>query len=131
MPELPLSSDGTIAPAEVISSGQHNNEGPTLYAAHPHRVFTRGREVATGRNVSLGVATFFASPFHNANDGWAYSINAAALLGLSSVAASQLAQRATTSLAAGYRFPAYAPHLRECPLGAGRQGLSPFFHINW
>ena len=112
MPALPLEADGTVAPARVLSSGTHNGEGPTLYVAHPHRVFTRAREVAGGRNASVGVATFLASPFRDSNAGWAYSINAAALLGLADVAATQLAQRADTQPAAGYRFPAYAPHLR-------------------
>ena len=114
MPELPLEADGTVAPARVLSSGTHNDEGPTLYVAHPHRVFTRAREVASGRNASVGIATFQASPFRSENSGWNYAINAAALLGLTDVAAAQLAQRATTQPAAGYRFPAYAPHLREC-----------------
>ena len=112
MPDLPLEPDGTIAPARVLSTGTHNGEGPTLYIAHPHRVFTRAREVAGGRNASVGIATFLASPFRDSNSGWAYAINAAALLGLADVAAAQLAQRANTPPAAGYRFPAYAPHLR-------------------
>lgn len=103
MPELPLEADGTIAPARVLSTGTHNGEGPTLYAMHPHRVYTRGREVATGLNISTGVATFLASPFRNANDGWAYSINAAVLLGLTDVAVEQLISRATIGPAPGYR----------------------------
>lgn len=60
MPPLPLtntSSGPVIAAAAVISSGSHNNEGPELYAIHPHRLFTVGRAVASGTNISLGVRT--------------------------------------------------------------------------
>jgi hypothetical protein len=114
MPALPLSPNGTtVVPARVLSSGTHNGEGPTLYVAHPHRVFTRGREVARGDNISIGLATFAASGFAHYNQGWAYSINAAALLGLADTAAAQLASRATTGAAPGYRFPAFAPHFQD------------------
>ena len=60
IPPLPLSaspSGPTIAAAEVLSSPSHNNEGPELYAIHPHRLFTVGRAVASGSNISLGVRT--------------------------------------------------------------------------
>jgi hypothetical protein len=113
MPALPLEADGTIAPARVLSSGSHNGEGPTLYALHPHRVYTRGREVAAGRNISTGVETFLASPFKNSNDGWSYAINAAVLAGLTDTAATMLAARAQTGPATGYRFPAFAPHFQD------------------
>jgi hypothetical protein len=71
IPALPLSADNaTIAPARILSSGTHNDEGPELYAMHPHRVFTKGREVASGTNISLGLATLAASGFARENSGW-------------------------------------------------------------
>ena len=114
MPLLPLTADGqTIAPAQVLSSGVHNSEGPELYAIHPHRLFTRGREVATGANVSLGRRTVAASGWAASNDGWTYGINAHALIGDSEQAAAQLLERATTKPAAGYRWPGFAPHMQD------------------
>jgi hypothetical protein len=114
MPALPLSSDGsTIAPARVLSQGTHNDEGPELYAMHPHRVFTKGREVASGTNISVGLNTYASSRFAGENEGWNYGLNAAALLGLTDAAAAQLLERANTAPAAGYRFPGFAPHFQD------------------
>jgi len=115
MPALPLKPDGTVAPARVLGAdGAHNGEGPELFAAHPHRVFTRGREVATGRNISVGVATYRANAWAAANNvGWNYGINAAALLGLADAAAAQLAARAATPPAPGYRFPGFSPQFQD------------------
>jgi hypothetical protein len=52
MPALPVSgtnpNETVIALATVLSSGKHNGEGPELYAMHPHRLFTKGRQIATG-----------------------------------------------------------------------------------
>jgi hypothetical protein len=70
IPDLPLTADGTIAPARVLSSPSHNNEGPELYAMHPHRLLTKGREVASGANISLGLRTFAASGFAKDTEGW-------------------------------------------------------------
>ena len=115
IPRLPLTADGaTIAAARVISDGSHNSEGPELYAMHPHRLFTAGRAVARGDNISLGLRTLAASSWaHQNNAGWAYSINAAALLGSTDMAAAQLLERAATPPAAGYRFQAFAPHMQD------------------
>ena len=35
IPDLPLAPGGTYAPAAVVSSGRHNDEGPELYNVHP------------------------------------------------------------------------------------------------
>lgn len=114
MPALPLSADGaTIAPAAALSSGTHNDEGPELYAAHPHRTLTKGRAVASGTDISVGLATLAASAFARENSGWNYGLNAAALLGVADVAAAQLLARAASPPAAGYRFPGFAPHYQD------------------
>ena len=120
IPSLPLNAAGTsIAPARVLSTGSHNNEGPELYALHPHRMFTKGREVASGLNITLGRSTFNNSGFARENGGWNYGLNAAALIGASSEAAGQLLERSRSGPAAGYRWPGFAPH--EQDFGAWRQ----------
>jgi len=115
MPLLPLKPDGTIAPARVLSTGPiKNSEGPELFAMHPHRVFTKGREVATGRNISTGIATYLSSAWAKySNVGWNYAINAAVLLGLTEAAVPQLISRALTTPAPGYRFPGFAPQFQD------------------
>ena len=115
LPPLPLSADGAlIAAAEVLSSGNgHNSEGPEIFAVHPHRVFTRGREVASGANVSLGRRTVAANGWAANNEGWNYGINARALIGDAEGAAAQLLKRAATAPAAGYRWPGFAPHFQD------------------
>jgi len=93
MPALPTTGGPApvIAPARVLSSGTHNSEGPELYAMHPHRVFTKGRAVATGADISLGVRTHDGSAWaKGSNEGWAYALNSAALLGLTTTAATQV-----------------------------------------
>jgi hypothetical protein len=114
LPPLPTTADGgVIAAAEVVSSGAHNSEGPELFAVHPHRVFTRGREVASGANVSLGRRTVAANQWAAMNEGWNYGINARVLIGDAEGAAPQLLQRAATAPAAGYRWPGFAPHFQD------------------
>lgn len=105
----PTPSGPAIAAAAVISQGVHNSEGPELYPIHPHRVFTKGKEVATGFDISLGVNTVATSNFTGSNTGarlycsvydriylrsqlivtvvgWNYGLNAAALIGLTQTA---------------------------------------------
>ena len=83
MPKLPITTTSkggpTIALAEVVSKGVHNAEGPTLYAMHPHRVFTKGRSVATGLDITLGENTVkngFDAGWGSHGAGWGYGINA-------------------------------------------------------
>ena len=116
MPALPIkgpTNNTVIAPAEVISTGIHNGEGPELYAMHPHRVFTKGKQVATGMDISLGERTAAQSRFAHGGSGWSYGINALALIGDADGAAAQLLQRVHTPPAAGYRFPGFAPHEQD------------------
>ncbi len=114
LPPLPLDPTGsTIAAAQTVSPGGHNSEGPEIFAIHPHRVFTRGREVASGTNVSLGRRTVGSSGWANSNSGWNYGINAKALIGDAQGAAAALLERAATRPAPGYRWPGFAPHLQD------------------
>ena len=117
MPKLPtttVGNDTVIAAAEVISSGRHNGEGPELYAMHPHRVFTKGRQVATGLDISLGESTVKNSAWGAQGVGWSYGINAHALIGDAAGAATQLLSRSVgTKPTAGYRFPGFAPHEQD------------------
>ena len=114
MPALPLSPDGTtIVPARILNSGG-NGEGGTLYAMYPHRVFTAGRKVATGRSLDVALATLAAEAgFVQANEGWYYGLNAAALAGAVDVAAPLLLARAASKSAPGYRWPVFAPHYQD------------------
>jgi len=109
MPRLPLTADGlTIAAAEEISTVVHNCEGPELYAVHPHRVFTRGREVASGLNISLGARTVAARPGYDSyNTGWGYGLNAYALIGAAVNASQRVLVRAASAPAPGYRWPGF------------------------
>ena len=85
MPGLPLEKgpNGTIiAFAETISSAKHNSEGPELYAMHPHRMYTKGRQIASGTDISLGERTVAGSSWaKSGRQGWNYGINAYALIG--------------------------------------------------
>jgi hypothetical protein len=100
MPELPVSG-GVILPARVLSNGTHNSEAPEFFAVHPHRLFTKGREVASGLDISLAVRTYNESKWKTANSGWNYAVNVAALLGLADAAAPMLLSRAATPPAEG------------------------------
>lgn len=118
IPELPVEPSSTgggtvIAPAEVLSTTRHNSEGPELYAIHPHRVYTKGRQIATGFDIALGERTAAESSWAHRGNGWNYGINALALIGDSENASLQLLQRAKTPPAPGYRFPGFAPHFQD------------------
>lgn len=122
MPKLPTKAgpggagpeSDVIAVAEVVSNGTHNGEGPELYAIHPHRVFTKGKAVATGMDISLGQRTVENSIFAKSHTaGWSYGINAFALIGDSASASQQLLGRVNTPPALGYRFPGFAPHEQD------------------
>ena len=113
MPALPLSADGTrIVPARILNSGS-TGEGPELYAMYPHRVFTKGRSVASGRSLDIATATLSSSGFVQQNDGWPYGLVAAALAGATDVAAPLVLARAASGPAAGYRWPTFAAHYQD------------------
>jgi hypothetical protein len=112
IPELPV-ADSIIQPARILSSGKHNDEGPELYAMHPHRLFTKGRAVASGTDITVAVNTHLNSAFAHENSGWNYGVNSAALLGLTNVAAQQVLERASAGPAQGYRYPGFASHYQD------------------
>ena len=65
-----------------------------LYPIHPHRMFTVGKAVASGQDISVAVRTVNQSDWaHTGNVGWNYGLNAAALIGLTDQAASQACGR--------------------------------------
>ena len=114
MPLLPVNADKVIQAARIVQNGPHNSEGPEVYAMHPHRVFTVGRQVASNTDISVGLATFDASGWSHGGGGWSYGINAAVLIGRTDNAQGQIIGRAVnTGLAQGYRFPAFAPHEQD------------------
>ena len=116
-------SSNVILPAAQVSSGRHNSEGPEFYPMHPHRMFTKGRQVASNTSIELGISTYLQSPWRGANSGWNYALNAAVLLGLTQQAVPMLLARASTPPAAGYRFPGYAPHEQDFDPSSDRKFL--------
>jgi hypothetical protein len=117
MPALPLAPDGSggVAAARVLNrGGSGSGEAPTLYPIHPHRWFTKGREVATGRSLDVALASLRAADaFVQANVGWHYGLLAAALVGAADVAAPLLLARAASGSAPGYRWPGFAPKYQD------------------
>ena len=108
MPRIAVNeTTGTIKFARVDQDVQSIGEGAELYPMHPHRVFTRGRQVASGQDLTLAITTFekslWTDPSTNSlwNTGWAYVVNAAALLGLTGKAAIGVIDRAHTGPASG------------------------------
>jgi len=120
LPPLPHSANGTILlGAEFLAGGMHNSETPELYAVHPHRVYTVGTATTGGVSLSAAIASYNADPLAHANSGWNQGVMNAALLGLADDAYTAVAQRANTSPAPGYRFPAFAPHEQVRRMGGG------------
>ena len=57
-----------IVPARILNSCS-NSEGGVLYSMYPHRVFTAGRKLATGRSLDIALATLAAdASFVQANE---------------------------------------------------------------
>jgi len=120
-PQLPVNTTtNTIRFARVTAGGQYVpsiGEGAELYPMHPHRVFTRGRQVAYGQDLSLALSTYEKSLWTNPetnslwNTGWCYAVNAAALLGLTGWAAEGVLDRARTG--SFTRFPGFAPAMQD------------------
>ncbi len=117
LPALPA-ANGTWQSADVLSTdGPEHREVPQLFPAHPFRLVTAGRaalDAASAPALATGQRTFNASQNAHKNIGWYYGGIDAALLGLAGEAWAMLVDRATNSPPqAGYRFPAFAPHLQD------------------
>lgn len=76
-------------------------------------VYTKGRAVATGQDLTVALNALHKSAFAKENVGWNYGVNAAALLGEADTAMAQVLARASVAPADGYRFPAFAPHYQD------------------
>jgi hypothetical protein len=115
LPDLPLQADGfTYAPAEILSSGTHNAEVPELFACHPYRLLTVGRQTVDPTvNLTIGRTTWYKTPLAQANTGWYYGIMDAAFLGLANETFSMLMDRATQPPPGGYRYPSFAQHYQD------------------
>ena len=91
-PELPVNTTtNTIRFARVTAGGQYVpsiGEGAELYPIHPHRVFTKGRQVAYGQDLTLALSTYekslWTNPSSNSlwNTGWCYAVRYQAPLAL-------------------------------------------------
>lgn len=114
LPPLPMSADGaTLAAARVLSTGVHNSETPELYAVHPYRLFTVGRNLTAGAPLHPAINAWYADSNAQSNSGWNQGIMDAALLGMTSEASAMLIERALTSPAPGYRFQGFMPHEQD------------------
>lgn len=113
---LPGSNATVFAPAGVLSGvGPGHREIPELYHVHPFRLQTAGR-AALDAALDLAAArrTWNTSANAGKNTGWYYGGIDAALLGLADDAWRMLVARAGNAPPqAGYRYPAFAPHLQD------------------
>jgi len=105
---LPAIPQGTnqnnpvLIPAEVVlSNSLHNGENAELYAVFPFPIY--GVNLP---NLDIAVNTWKVRRFHSSN-GWSQDLLDAALLGLTSDAATLLTQRVTAPLGEGFRFPTF------------------------
>ncbi len=53
-----------------MSSGVHNSETPELYAVHPYRLFTVGRQLVNGTDLTPAINSFNVDPRAHDNGGW-------------------------------------------------------------
>lgn len=118
LPALPT-INGAFAPCANCDNGgtgpgshqMKNGENAELYSVHPYRRAT----IARGDAAALAKARVaFAHPSASLDDrGWNQNAMDAALIGNASAAVKLVVARANTPPAAGYRFPAFAPHEQD------------------
>ena len=111
LPPLPTNATHLL-PAAVFPNVSHNSETPEMYAVHPWRLFSVGRKLTSGTNLSKAITSFNTDPQAsslNANAGWCQGVMQAALLGLPAQAWSLVLGRAETDPSEGLRFPGFAP----------------------
>ena len=77
---------------------------------HPH---PRPRPSASGPRLLCSAQQAYAERKFKCNDGWCQDIIQAAILNMTSEAASQLAARANAPPAQGFRFPEFAAHYQD------------------
>ena len=117
VPELPSIGGAFVPCDDCVLGGVHpgvnhtsNVENPELYSVHPYRLATVARE----DNASLAKAkAAFNSIQFKSDIGWNQNAMDAALLGDAAAARVYVVNRAQTPPAAGYRFPAFAPHEQD------------------
>ena len=115
LPPLPTNATHLL-PAAVYPKQGHNSETPELYAVHPWRLFSVGRKLTSGTNLSKAITSFNTDPqafSPNANAGWCQGVMQAALLGLPTQAWSLVMGRAETGPSEGLRFPGFAPPVQD------------------
>eukprot|EP01064_Diplonema_japonicum_P016166 TRINITY_DN24173_c0_g1_i1.p1 TRINITY_DN24173_c0_g1~~TRINITY_DN24173_c0_g1_i1.p1 ORF type:complete len:725 (+),score=199.81 TRINITY_DN24173_c0_g1_i1:38-2212(+) len=113
IPPLPISG-GKLQPCAVCPPSTSNVENTELYAVHPYRRYTAGRNVS---DLEVAIEAFKTKRFTSDN-GWNQNIMDAALLGLASQAQDYAVKRAAVGPANGYRFPAFMPHEQDFPPSA-------------
>ncbi|KAJ9473473.1 hypothetical protein DIPPA_28186 [Diplonema papillatum] len=108
IPPVPV-RNATLVPCEVCPPKTSNVENAELYAVHPYRLFTVGRNAS---DLGLADAAFAVKRF-TSDDGWNQNFMDAALLGKAAAAKAYAESRASEQPAPGYRFPAFMPHLQD------------------
>jgi len=115
LPPLPTTTFNgatALAPCSVCPPKTSNSENAELYAVHPYRLYTVGRETFSGVDLSQATVAFQHERFPS-DDGWNQNAMDAALLGLGPKAQSLVQARAAMKPSAGYRFPTFMPHLQD------------------
>jgi hypothetical protein len=105
LPKIPTGNNGTadvLLPAQSwLTDSLHNSENPELYAIFPFPLYGVGLP-----NINIAINTYWVRKF-NCQRGWCQDLLDAALLGLTSQAQANLAQRMSYPLGQGYRFPTF------------------------
>jgi len=115
LPPLPMTNiagSAALAPCQVCPPGTSNSENAELYAVHPYRLYTVGRQAWANVNLAPAVQAFQHVRF-GSDEGWNQNAMDAALLGLGPKAMQLVEARAAMKPAPGYRFPTFMPHLQD------------------
>jgi len=127
LPDLPMAEeDGqtVVAPYEGYPQPNvsiRNSETAELYSTHPFRLLTLASSRKSGaahRDIAPSLYCLEQSKREtcrnaDANTGWTQGVLNAALLGRAAMASRMVLERSQTTPAAGYRFPAFMPHLQD------------------
>lgn len=127
MPPLPFNATtGLFTPAEqFVAAKSHNSESGELYAVHPARLFSVGRNLTVPGGVegwAAMVKSFYADPDGSPDDdGWHQGVMQAPLLGERVRAGQLFAGRLGGHPVDGYRFPFFS----------GEDGMNALPSIEW